>query len=135
MNAPISTLKTLTAIVGSAVTVGILDAAWLTLRYDYHNDLFYKIQKTDLTPRIVPAVLIYILIPVAVYLYAVRQAYTLKDAALRGAVVGFILYAFYDLTNYATLINYTLEMTLTDIAWGTTVCTAGAAAGYMFYSR
>jgi uncharacterized membrane protein len=135
MNAPIASLKTAEAIVGSALAIGVLDAAWLTLRYNYHNDLFYKIQKTDLTPRIVPAVLIYILIPIAVYLYAVRQAYTLKDAALRGAVVGFILYAFYDLTNYATLINYTLEMTLTDIAWGTTVCTAGAAAGYWFYSR
>lgn len=128
-------LKVTEAIVGSAVTVGVLDAAWLTLRNNYHKDLFYKIQKTDLTPRLLPAILIYILIPVAVFLYAVAPAYSTQDAALRGAVVGFILYGFYDLTNYATLINYTLEMTLTDIAWGTTVCTAGAAAGYWFYSR
>jgi len=50
-------------------------------------------------------------------------------------LTGFILYAFYDLTNYATLTNYTLEMTVTDIAWGTLVCTVGASAGYFFYRR
>jgi uncharacterized membrane protein len=128
-------LKVAEAIVGSAVTIGVLDALWLTLRNDYHKDLFYKIQRTDLTPRIVPAVLIYILIPVAVFLYAVKDAYSVQDAAVKGAILGFLLYGFYDITNYATLVNYTLEMTLTDITWGTTVCTVGAAAGYWFYSR
>jgi uncharacterized membrane protein len=123
------------ALIGAAVTIGVLDAMWLTLRYNYHNDLFYKVQQNTLSPRIIPALLIYILIPVAVFLYAIKDAYSMKDAAFKGAVIGFILYAFYDLTNYATLLNYTLEMTLTDIAWGTTVCTAGAAAGYMFYTK
>ena len=123
------------AIVGSAITVGVLDAGWLTLRNNYHNDLFYKIQKSDLNPRFIPAALIYLLIPVAVFLYAIKDAQNTKDAALKGALIGFILYAFYDLTNFATLTNYTLEMTLTDITWGTFVCTVGAAVGYRFYIR
>lgn len=123
------------AIVGSAITVGLLDAGWLTLRYNYHNDLFYKIQKSEMNPRFAPAALIYLLIPVAVFLYAVKDATSTKEAALKGALIGFILYAFYDLTNFATLTNYTLEMTLTDIVWGTTVCTLGAAVGYRFYIR
>jgi len=123
------------AIVGSAITVGVLDAGWLTLHYNYHRDLFYKIQKSDLNPRFIPAALIYLLIPVAVFLYAIKDAQNTKDAALKGALIGFILYAFYDLTNYATLTNYTLDMTLTDIAWGTAVCTIGAAVGYRFYTR
>ena len=122
-------------IVGSALAVGILDAGWLTLRYNYHNDLFYKIQKSQMNPRLIPAILIYLLIPAAVFLYAVKDAQSTKDAALKGALIGFILYAFYDLTNFATLTNYTLEMTLTDIAWGTTVCTLGAVVGYKFYTR
>jgi len=128
-------MNALEAIVGSAIAIGVLDAGWLTLRYNYHNDLIYKIQKMEIAPRIIPAILIYILIPVAVFLYAVKDATSTKDAALRGALIGYILYAFYDLTNYATLTNYTLEMTLTDIAWGTVVCTAGAVVGYKFYTR
>ena len=123
------------AIVGSALAVGVLDAGWLTLHYNYHRDLFYKIQKSELNPRLIPAALIYLLIPVAVFLYAVKDAQNTKDAAIKGALIGFILYAFYDLTNFATLTNYTLDMTLTDIAWGTTVCALGAAVGYRFYTR
>ena len=84
------------AIVGSAIAVGVLDAGWLTLRYNYHNDLFYKIQKSQLNPRIVPAVLIYLLIPVAIFLYAVKDAQNTKDAAFKGALIGFILYADYE---------------------------------------
>ena len=128
-------MNALEAIVGSAIAIGVLDAGWLTLRYNYHNDLIYKIQKMEIAPRIIPAILIYILIPVAVFLYAVKDATSTKDAALKGALIGYILYAFYDLTNYATLTNYTLEMTLTDIAWVTVVCTAGAVVGYKFYTR
>jgi uncharacterized membrane protein len=123
------------AIVGAALAVGLLDAGWLSLNYNYHRDLFYKIQKSDLNPRFIPAALIYILIPVAIYLYAIKDATNTKTVALKGALIGFILYAFYDLTNFATLTNYTLEMTLTDIAWGTTVCTLGAVVGYRFYIR
>jgi len=123
------------AIVGAALAVGLLDAGWLSLHYNYHRDLFYKIQKSDLNPRFIPAALIYILIPVAIYLYAIKDATNTKTVALKGALIGFILYAFYDLTNFATLTNYTLEMTLTDIAWGTTVCTLGAVVGYRFYIR
>jgi len=128
-------MNALEAIVGAALAVGVLDAGWLTLHYNYHRDLFYKIQKSELNPRFIPAVLIYILIPVAIFLYAIKDALSTKEAALKGALVGFILYAFYDLTNFATLTNYTLDMTLTDIAWGTAVCTAGAVVGYKFYTR
>lgn len=137
MNALVGTpgFRPVEAIVGSALAVGLFDAAWLTLRYNYHNDLFYKIQKSQMNPRIIPAALIYLLIPVAVFLYAVKDAVSTKDAALKGALIGFILYSFYDLTNFATLTNYSIEMTMTDIAWGTFVCTVGAAVGYRFYIR
>jgi uncharacterized membrane protein len=123
------------SIVGSAITIGAADALWLTLRNKYHKTLFNDIQKSPLTIRWIPALLIYILIPVTLFLTAVKPSKTLQDAAYKGALTGFILYAFYDLTNYATLTNYTLDMTVTDVAWGTLVCTVGACAGYFFYRR
>ena len=39
-----------------------------------------------------------------------------------GALLGFVVYATYDFTNYATLKDWTLVMTFTDIAWGTVLC-------------
>jgi uncharacterized membrane protein len=109
-----------------------LDAFWLTVRADYHYALFQSVQGSPLKMRLLPAIGVYLLMPVIVYLAAVKDASSLKDAAKRGALTGFLLYAFYDLTNYATLTRWTALMTITDVAWGTALCTAGAAAGYYF---
>ena len=116
-----------------ALTIGLLDAGWLTLRNAYHQSLFKAVQGSAIEPRWIPALLIYALIPVALYFWA--DGKTLHDSATKGALVGLILYAFYDLTNYATLKGWTLDMTLTDIAWGTLVCAVGASAGYAFTSH
>jgi uncharacterized membrane protein len=123
------------ALVGSALTIGVLDFVWLTLRNKYHQTLIQNIQKSPLTIRVIPAILVYILIPVILFLTAVKTSTTLKEAAYKGALTGFLLYAFYDLTNYSILKDYTLEMTIGDISWGTLLCTLGAVAGYFFYRR
>ena len=57
----------------------------------------------------------------------------MEDAVTKGALLGLVLYAFYDLTNYATLEGWTLQMTITDILWGVLVCSAGAAVGHLFH--
>ena len=106
-----------TILIIGAVTLAA-DAIWLTLRYDYHNALFAAVQKSPLVMRLLPAIGVYILLPVIIYLAAVRGAPDLQAAVTRGAVTGALLYGFYDLTNYATLRGWTLEMTLTDTAWG-----------------
>jgi len=123
-------LVPLVAVAATAVTTLLMDAVWLTLRNDYHKDLFMKIQGSPLTPRLLPAIGVYILIPVAIYLYAISVAKSVGDAAWKGALIGFVLYAFYDFTNYATLTDYTAAMTVTDILWGTVLCTVGAAVGF-----
>jgi len=114
---------------GMALTMGILDAGWLTLRNKYHQNLFKAVQGSALQVRWLPALLIYILMPTALYLWAFGTS--VSETAAKGALVGFILYAFYDLTNYATLQGWTFEMTITDVMWGSLVCAAGATMGYV----
>ena len=43
-----------------------------------------------------------------------------------GGLFGLIGYGIYDLTNYATLTNYTLRMTAVDMAWGCVLSAATA---------
>lgn len=117
-------------IVGMIGAVIVLDATWLTINYSYHMKLFESIQKSPLTVRLVPAILVYILIIVVVYFLAVKESTSLSNAVLRGAGLGFAMYGLYDLTNYATLTNYTLQMTLTDMTWGTVLCSLLAAVGF-----
>jgi uncharacterized membrane protein len=107
----------------------LLDGVWLTLRNKYHQSLFQSIQHSPIVPRILPAIAIYLLIPLAVYLTAVQSATTVHDGLLKGALTGAVLYAFYDLTNYATFTNWTLQMTVVDVLWGTFLCALVAAVG------
>lgn len=123
------------AIFATFLTVLAMDAVWLTYRFSYHSSLFQAIQKSPLQARIVPAFLIYILIPFAVYIWAIQSSKSIGQAAAKGALVGAILYAFYDLTNYATFTKWTLEMTVIDILWGIVVCSVSAASGFYFLKK
>lgn len=51
-------------------------------------------------------------------------------ALILGALFGFFTYATYDLTNYATIRDWPLFITLIDMAWGTFL--GGAVAGLTF---
>lgn len=125
MNAPTR------AIVGITGAVLAGDAAWLTLRQTYHSQLFQAVQQTPLAVRWLPAVVVYALLVFALYQVAVRSAGSLKEAALKGALVGGTMYGFYDFTNWATLRGWTAYMTATDMAWGAVAGALGAAAGFM----
>ena len=51
------------------------------------------------------------------------------------ALFGFFAYATYDLTNLATLKGWPVGLSLLDMAWGTVVSTASAAAGKFALDR
>jgi uncharacterized membrane protein len=113
----------------AALTVS-MDSAWLYANHANHVKLFERIQKSPLTIRWIPAAMVYVLIIAAVYVAAVQPSTSFTHAALAGAGLGLAMYGVYDLTNFATLTDYTLAMTLTDMAWGTVLCGAIATAGF-----
>ena len=57
------------------------------------------------------------------------------QAALAGALFGFVTYATYDLTNYATMKDFPLVVVIVDMAWGTVLSCAVTVAGYFFATR
>ena len=113
-----------------------LDLFWLMARGEYHSRLFADIQKSPLTIRFLPAAAVYLLIALAIwfFVFQVADSSVAKNpgkAFAVGATLGFSMYGLYDLTNFATLKGYTLEMTLVDMAWGTFL--SGTAAGVTAY--
>lgn len=107
-----------------------IDTVWLFIRYDYHVSLFESVQKSPLAFRMIPAFGVYSIMAILIYLYAVRNALNTKDAAYKGTLLGALIYLFYDLTNYATLTKWTIEMVLVDSAWGAFLCGSVAAIGF-----
>ncbi len=84
------------------------------------------------------AIAFYALYPIGLLVFAVAPALrdgSLGTALVFGALFGFFTYMTYDLTNWATLRNWTLALTLVDVAWGTVLAGATAAATFLVASR
>ncbi len=68
-----------------------------------------------------PAILFYLLYPVGLVIFAIVPALksgNITTALLLGALFGFFTYGTYDLTNQATLRNWSTTLTIVDMAWG-----------------
>lgn len=85
-----------------------------------------------------PAVIFYLLYPAGLVFFAVNPALKaggLATAALHGAMFGFFTYATYDLTNQATLRNWSTLLTLADVSWGTFLGAVAASGGWWIAQR
>ena len=79
------------------------------------------------------AVAFYLLYPIGLVIFVVLPSLkggTIYSAVGYGALFGFFTYATYDLTNQATLRNWTLELSLIDMAWGTVLAAVAGAVAF-----
>lgn len=109
---------------GSAVLAFlIIDGLWLGVM----AKTFYTSQLGDLLRKnflILPAGLFYLAYTAGLVFLAVRPTMTqlpITNVALYGAIVGFLAYGTYDMTNLATLRSWPVLVSVVDIAWGTTL--------------
>jgi uncharacterized membrane protein len=120
------------AYIASLIVFGALDAIWLTtMTSRIYRPVLGDILLSDL--RIAPALAFYLLYPVGLVVFAAMPALRAGSAGTalgHGALFGLIAYATYDLTNYATLRSWTLQITLIDLAYGTVVAGLTALAAY-----
>jgi uncharacterized membrane protein len=119
--------------VGTLVPFGAIDALWLRLmgpvlyRPTLGNILLAEV-------RLDAAIAFYLVYPIGVLVLAVLPALksnSLAAAIGSGIILGAISYATYDLTNLATLRNWTLSLAVVDIAYGAAVSGLAAAAGFL----
>jgi uncharacterized membrane protein len=114
-----------------------LDAVWLTTMADrlYRPALGnLMVDKFELAP----AAAFYLVYVAGIVGFAVAPAVAAGSATgalLRGAALGLVAYATYDLTNQATVRNWPWSVTLADLAWGTvaTGLAAWAAAAVLLH--
>jgi uncharacterized membrane protein len=110
-----------------------IDAVWLTAM----ASRLYRRHIGDLLADAfnpVPAVLFYLIYAVGIVVFAIGPALgsgRLLTALIHGALLGFVAYAAYDLTNHATLRGWPVVITVIDICWGTLLTAVAAAAGFL----
>lgn len=106
------------------------DMAWLGAMTGH----FYRPILGDLLlakPNLAAAGAFYFAYPMGLVVFAVLPALRgggPMQAAMMGALFGLFTYGTYDLTNQATLRNWSTTLTVVDMAWGT-ILGAFAAAG------
>ncbi len=120
------------AYVATLIVLLALDFAWLGT---VGGPLFKRTLGDMLMPNfsVGPAVLFYVVYAIGIVYFAETVAFEGGDwttALLRGALFGFFAYLTYDMTNLATLRNYTAGLAATDIIWGTVVTAVSATAGF-----
>ncbi len=66
---------------------------------------------------------------------ALREGGDWKMAAFYGAVLGFIAYGTYDLTNYATMKVWSARITIIDMLWGAALTALSSTAAFLAVRR
>ena len=122
----------LVAYVSTLLVFGAIDALWLSQT----GPALYRPVLGDILAqnvRIAPAVVFYLLYPIGLVVFVVLPALRNESAATAlgyGVLLGLMAYATYDLTNYATLRNWTFSITAIDMAYGAFVSGVASVAAY-----
>ena len=114
------------------VVFGAIDALWIsTMASRLYRPTLGDMLLSDL--RIAPALAFYFLFPVGLIIFAVAPSLrndSWTSAAVYGGLFGAFAYGTYDLTNYATLRNWNLQITLVDIAYGAVIAGVASWVGH-----
>ncbi len=118
-----SMLSIISSSIAGFISFIILDYIWLAvLAKDFYlKNLASHITLKDgsLVPYLPAIPLVYIVAVLGIWFFVLSKATTLSQAFLYGALMGFVMYAFYDFTNLATLKDYPWSLAIVDIIWGT----------------
>lgn len=123
----------LTAYVATAVVFFAMDFIWLSTAVNG----IYRPRIGSLLlerPNLPVAASFYLLYVVEIVVFAVLPALRDGDwgrAAWSGALLGVVAYGTYDMTNLATLRDWSATVSLVDLAWGTVATAVSATIGML----
>ena len=126
-------MRFIVAYIVTAVVFLGLDAIWLTqiALGMYRRELSALLLDK---PNLPIAGLFYLLFVVGIVVLAILPALnggSWLNALLMGAVLGLVAYGTYDITNLSTLKNWSLTVTIADLAWGSALTAVSATVGYL----
>jgi len=92
----------------------LLDSVYFMVTKTYFNNQIKRIQGSFIKMNIPSAILCYVFLAFGINYFIIHQNKSIQDAFL----LGLIIYAVYELTNKAILLNWTWLTVLIDSLWG-----------------
>jgi len=121
----------LIAYLAAMVAFLVIDGVWLgVIARDFYADQLGGLLRKNILAA--PALAFYLIYTAGLVFLAVRphQAdVSLLNVAMYGAIVGFLAYGTYDMTNLATLKQWPVLMSFVDVLWGTFLSATVAIQG------
>ena len=120
----------------SGIIFLVLDICWLF----FSNKKIYQTNIGNLMGdfKIVPAIIFYIIYLVALTFFVLMPGLEKNSVGyvlFSGALLGLVCYSTYDLTNLASLKNWSLTVTIIDIIWGTFVSSLSASLSFLVITK
>jgi uncharacterized membrane protein len=126
--------RSLFAYLGTLFAFLVLDGLWLgVLMGPTYKSLLGPLMLDQ--PRLLPAVLFYLLYALGCVVFVVLPSASWQRAARLGALLGLVAYGTYDLSNWATLHGWSAALAIMDMAWGTFLTAACCTVGYLCAHR
>ena len=126
--------RSLIAYVATLLTFLLLDGIWLgLLMAPTYRELLGSLMLEK--PLLLPAAVFYCLYVFGCVVFVVLPALSLQWAVKRGALLGLVAYGTYDLTNWATLRGWSVQVTLMDWVWGMVATAVACAVGFLLARR
>jgi uncharacterized membrane protein len=116
----------------TAISFLALDSIWLSLAA---SRLYRPRLGSLLLERFntAPAAAFYLIYLAGILIFAIAPALATgrwTTALARGAMLGLVAYATYDLTNQATLRGWSVSVTIADLCWGSFLTATAATIGF-----
>ncbi len=96
----------------------LVDFIYLNLISPYFKQQIRDVQGKDSDLRIIPTILCYIALVVALYIFVINTDDTKENKILKAFILGLCIYAVYEMTNYALLDNWRVKTVVIDTLWG-----------------
>ncbi len=114
-----------------AIIFGVIDAAWLKSTSKLYVAELGHLMRAK--PNFVAAVIFYVIYVAGVTYFSLVPGIennSIGLAVVSAAVLGFVAYATYDLTNLATIKGWSVKIVIIDIIWGMIATSTAATLTY-----
>jgi uncharacterized membrane protein len=105
--------------------IALVDFIWFSLIagkfYDTYMGTFVTRTNGSIDIKLFPALVVYLALAFGITFFVLPKVAGLEGlwhVFFIGAIFGLVTYVVYDMTNYAFLTNWSLTLSLVDMAWG-----------------
>lgn len=121
------------------ITLLILDYIWLWhITKDFLVREFWSLISTEsdwsIKINLTAWLMAWLVISAMVVTFVTLKYNSIWDIVIYWALIWFMSYAMYDLTNLTFLNNYSIKFTIVDILWWTFACTMVSISSFYFYN-